>query len=95
MEKARIIEQLRQNESKLLQRVASDLENRKREVNLSRINHFTKEDDMIIVPGKVLGGGELSHKVTIAAYKFSDSAKEKLVKNGSKIIPMNEITKDA
>ena len=52
-----------------------------------------KADEMIIVPGKVLGGGNLDHKVTISAYKFSASAREKLEKLGCTIIPINDINK--
>ena len=84
------------SESKLVKRVASDLSRPsriRREVNLTRLNRFTKENDVIIVPGKVLGGGELNHKITISAYKFSEGALSKLEKGGSKIIPIGEIVK--
>ena len=49
-------------------------------VNLDKLNKFTKADDVVIVPGKVLGQGKLDHKLTIAAYNFSESAKTKLEK---------------
>ncbi|MBN1786205.1 MAG: 50S ribosomal protein L18e [Candidatus Methanofastidiosa archaeon] len=52
------------------------------EVNISKINRFTKDGDTIVVPGKVLGSGELDHKVTVAAYKFSQVAKDKIAKSG-------------
>ena len=83
--------------SKLISRVAQDINRSRRiarEVNLSRINRYTKEGETIIVPGKVLGGGELDHKITISALKFSESALSKLKKNGSTIIPLNDIIKD-
>ena len=37
----------------------------KRIVNLTRINRITKENDIIFVPGKVLGTGSVSHKITL------------------------------
>lgn len=46
------------------------------EVNLSRINRYTKEGDTVVIPGKVLGAGSLDHKVTVAAFAFSQSARE-------------------
>jgi large subunit ribosomal protein L18e len=46
------------------------------------------------VPGKVLGGGEMDHKITISAFRFSESAKSKLEKTGSRIIPIHEITNE-
>jgi len=82
----------------LWKKIASDLEKssrRRRIVNLSKINHYTKENETIIVPGKVLGSGILDHKVTISAYQFSDSAKEKIAKAGAKMIPLNELIKES
>ncbi len=49
-----------------------------REVNLDKINRVTKANDVIVVPGKVLGTGNVEHKVTVAALNFSESAKQKL-----------------
>ncbi len=67
-------------------RVAADLEKptrQRRIVNLSRINLNSKENDTVIVPGKVLGTGELDHRVTVAAFNFSKSAVEKLARSKS------------
>lgn len=67
----------------LWRRIADDLEmstRSRREVNLFRINIHTKDNEMIIVPGKVLGTGDLQHKVTVAAFNFSQSAMEKIKK---------------
>ena len=82
----------------LWKRIALDLEKstrRRRIVNLSKINHYTKENDTIIVPGKVLGSGMLDHKLTISAYQFSDSAKEKISQVGAKIVPLSELLKES
>ena len=57
-------------------------------VNLWKIDKQTKADDVVVVPGKVLGEGDLSHKVTVAALSFSDSAKEKL---GADAISIKEV----
>ena len=66
---------------KIWRRIAEDLSRstrQRREVNLDRINRVTKNNDFIIVPGKVLGQGELNHNVKIAAWRFSESAKQKI-----------------
>jgi large subunit ribosomal protein L18e len=79
-------------------RVAADLEKptrQRRVVNLSSINRYTKENEIIIIPGKVLGAGDLSHKLTISAFQFSDEAKEKIEKAGSKAVPLLELSKDS
>lgn len=48
------------------------------EVNISKINRYSEKNDLIVVPGKVLGTGELSHPVTVAAISISENAKEKI-----------------
>lgn len=49
-----------------------------REVNIDKINRLTKENEIIVIPGKILGTGNLDHKVTISAFNFSESARKKL-----------------
>lgn len=74
--------------------IALRLETPKRnypEVNLSRINRYTKEKDLILVPGKVLGAGELSHQLTVAALSFSGSAKNKITAAGGSCITIEEL----
>lgn len=62
------------------------------EINLSRINRYTKEGDTVIVPGKVLGAGVLDHKVTVAAFAFSQSARERIDAVG-KTLSIEELLK--
>ena len=77
-----------QQNNKIWKRLASDLEKparNRRIVNLTRIDKYTKDDETIVVPGKVLAGGDLTKKVTIAAYQFSFSALDKINKTGKAI----------
>jgi large subunit ribosomal protein L18e len=53
---------------------------RRVEVNLDRLNEAKTTE--IIIPGKVLGSGNISKKITIYALNFSEQAKEKLKKAG-------------
>ncbi|RLE66807.1 MAG: 50S ribosomal protein L18e [Thermoprotei archaeon] len=55
-------------------------------VNLSRINRYTQKGDVVVIPGKVLGAGTLNHPVTVAAWKFSEKAKEKILNAGGEAI---------
>lgn len=78
-------------------RVANDLEKptrQRRVVNLSSLSRHTKENEIVVVPGKVLGAGNLEHKLTISAFQFSDGAKEKIEKVGAKIVPLLELSKE-
>ncbi len=61
------------------------------EVNISRINRHTKEGDTVIVPGSVLGAGKLEHKVVIAAWKFSEGARQKITEAGGEAITIAEL----
>lgn len=44
----------------------------RREVNISRLSSVTKNDEVIVVPGKVLGSGEMDHKLTVCAFSISE-----------------------
>ncbi len=75
-------------------RVARILSNPRRirpEVNLSVVNRHSKKGETILVPGKVLGAGNLEHSITIAAIAFSDAAKEKITQQGGKCISILEL----
>ncbi len=61
------------------------------EVNLSRINRYTKDKDLILVPGKVLGAGELNHPLTVAALSFSEGAKNKITEAGGSCLSIQEL----
>src|SRR3990172_11884072 len=61
------------------------------EVNLSRINRYTKEKDLILVPGKVLGAGELNHQLTVAAVSFSEGARNKIIEAGGSCLSIQEL----
>lgn len=83
-----------QDNTGLWRRVASDLERptrNRRAVNLSRINRFTKDNEMVLVPGKVLGSGSVDHKVTVVAFSFSSGALEKLRKMNCDVLSIKEL----
>lgn len=80
----------------LWKRIADDLERptrQRRIVNLSRLSRNTQENDVVVVPGKVLASGELSHKLTVAAWKFSDGAREKVHAAKGTTIALSEFMK--
>jgi large subunit ribosomal protein L18e len=61
------------------------------EVNISRIDRFASENETIVIPGKLLGSGEIAKKVTVAAYRFSGQAKEKITKAGGTDLSIEEL----
>jgi large subunit ribosomal protein L18e len=80
---------------KLWKRVAEDLESsnrRQRVVNVYKLSKNAKENETILVPGKVLGSGDLDQAVVVAAYKFSDEAEKKISAKG-KVMTIEELMK--
>jgi large subunit ribosomal protein L18e len=74
-----------ENDAAIWKRVASDLEGptrRRRVVNVYKLDKYTKDNETVVVPGKVLGTGELNKKLTVAAYTFSGQALEKINAKG-------------
>ena len=61
------------------------------EVNVSKIERYAQEHEVIIVPGKVLGSGNITKKVTVSAFKFSKEAKDKIESVGGKVLSINEL----
>ena len=53
------------------------------EVNLGRIERYAREDETVVVPGKVLGSGVLEKPVTVAAVDFSGTARTKIEQVGA------------
>ena len=55
------------------------------EVNLGRIERYAREEETVVVPGKVLGSGALQKNVTVAAVDFSSSAETKIDQVGETV----------
>lgn len=57
-----------------------------RNANIEDIDKFAKDSETIVVCGKVLSQGEIGKKVKVVALKFSDRAKEKLLKAKCEVV---------
>lgn len=64
---------------------------RRPQVNISKINRHSNDNETILVPGKVLGSGELDHKVHVVALSFSNRAEEKIGSSGGECLDIFEI----
>lgn len=60
------------------------------DMNLSQIDTQAKAGETIIIPGKVLSGGEVSKKFKIVAISFSAKAEEKLKKAGCEAVLISQ-----
>jgi len=82
------IKAVNRGNSKFWNRIVYELErpSRKRKVvNISHLERHTKENEIIVVPGKVLANGTIKHKLTVAAFGFSQQARDKINKAGVSI----------
>lgn len=75
-------------------RIADDLEKPSRQrriVNIYKLDKYAKDGDVIVVPGKVLGMGDLHRKVKVAAFTFSQQAVDKIHGAGGQTFAIHEV----
>jgi large subunit ribosomal protein L18e len=63
----------------------------RREINVRRLAEITKADEVVVVPGKVLGTGNLGHKLTVCAFSISETAAKKIVDSGGKVMAFDDL----
>ncbi|MFQ5979445.1 MAG: 50S ribosomal protein L18e [Candidatus Heimdallarchaeota archaeon] len=61
------------------------------EVNVAHINRISSDNETVLILGKVLGTGALAHPVTVAALKFSISARSKIEQAGGECLSLPEL----
>jgi len=65
----------------------------RREVNVGKLAELTKSGEVLVVPGKILGTGNLGHKLIVCAYSVSEGAAKKIVSAGGKVISFEDLAK--
>ena len=81
----------RETEAAIWRDIALRLEKPKRnwaEANLSKLERYAQDGETII---KVLAAGNISKKITVAAYDFSDAAAKAIVAAGGKTLTLEEL----
>jgi large subunit ribosomal protein L18e len=66
---------------------------RKIEVNLNTLQRVCKDNDTIVVPGKVLSYGILTRPLNVSALAFSKEAERKILEVGGKVMTIPELMK--
>ncbi len=64
------------------------------EVNLSRLERHASEGDVLVIPGKLLGAGELSKAIKVAAFTASNAARQKVEAAGGKFMDIRQLIHD-
>jgi len=91
-----LIESLKTEKKGFWKKVAYELNapRRKRaQVNVSKLDAYGKDGSVFLVPGKVLGSGNVTKKLTVAAFSFSDSARKLIEATGGKTMSINDLLK--
>jgi large subunit ribosomal protein L18e len=61
------------------------------EVNLSKISRYSKDNETVLIPGKVLGTGNIDHPVTVAALNFSMTAEQLIANAQGKCLSIEQL----
>lgn len=84
----------RENEAPVWRSIAEDLERPSGAwpvVNVGELQRVAEDDaPLIAVPGKVLGSGYLDEALTVAAWKFSGQARDKIEDAGGSCLSLDE-----
>jgi len=85
-----------ENKVKIWKDIAERLAKPRRQqiaVNISRLNRYTEKNEMVVVPGKVLGAGKINHPIKVTAFAFSEKAKEKIKAARGKCLSFFELVR--
>lgn len=61
------------------------------EVNIWKLEKICSDGDVVIVPGKVLGDGEITKRLIVYALGFSKPAKDKIIAAGGKALKLKDL----
>ncbi len=63
----------------------------RREINITRLAQITRADEVVVVPGKVLGTGSLGHKLTVCPFSISEGAAKKIIESGGNVVTFEDL----
>jgi large subunit ribosomal protein L18e len=93
---ASLVDSLSREKKAIWKRVAMELMRPRKqrvEVNLSKLDAYAEEGATVLVPGKVLGAGAISKKITVAAFSFSGTARKLIADAGGKAVSIESLCK--
>jgi large subunit ribosomal protein L18e len=62
-------------------------------VNVGHLARTAPAQSTVVVPGKLLAGGEIAAPLTVAAYRFSPAARSKILAAGGTTLTIAELLK--
>lgn len=65
----------------------------RKSVNLYKLEKHTVEGDNVIIPGKLLSEGKMTHKLNVCAIEYSAAALKSLTGSGCRVLPLDDMLK--
>lgn len=62
-------------------------------VNIGKLAKYCAKSEEIVIPGKLLGTGNIDFPVKVAAFNASAVAREKIIKAGGSVIKISDLVK--
>ncbi|MXY61428.1 MAG: 50S ribosomal protein L18e [Cenarchaeum sp. SB0665_bin_23] len=66
----------------------------KRVINVNGIEKLTKDGDVVVFPGKVLGTGDITHSISLFCFDISRTAASKVRDAGGRILDYETLTNE-
>jgi|TARA_B110000014_G_scaffold25567_1_gene16272 large subunit ribosomal protein L18e len=60
-------------------------------INLKKIDENSDDGNAVIIAGKVLGTGVISHKITLSSFSISNSAAKKIKESGGEVLKFSDM----
>jgi large subunit ribosomal protein L18e len=86
----------RTHDAPLWRAVADRLERARHQtpaVNVGQLERIAAADETLVVPGKVLADGDLTKKLTVAAFAYSTGARTKIHAAGGAALTLHDLLK--
>ncbi len=84
----------RKNKAKIWETMAEELGKSRRArvaVNVGKIDRISNDAKIVAIPGVVLGTGNVTRNITVAAFRFTEQARGKLERAGVKCLSLVEL----
>ena len=84
----------KKNEAPIWSKIAKNAlksNSNKRTINLKKIDALTDDGSAVVISGKILGTGNLSHKVLVSSFSISNSAAKKIKESGGEILQFSDM----
>ena len=84
----------KKNEAPIWSKIAKNAlksNSNKKTINLKKIDRLTDDGNAVVISGKILGTGKLSHKVLVSSFSISNSAAKKIKESGGEILQFSDM----